>query len=618
MRKGLWFWPASALVAGGLVFTVTHAEDVFPTAATGSDRPALKLPDAFRPAGEEEVSPRPYVRTPVKVEAITPEQSEPVVEVKKGLPVPERFASKPPVGTDSERASKIVPADHQAAPTAKPEIEPVARKVRQPQVKRTAEPVREAPPVKATTEAPVTSRTAAIVNTEPACVTVKWLPSGELAVGQETVYHLVVKNEGKGAARDVEVEAHFPRTCRLLKAEPAPASARECLAWTLPQLAASEEQTLAITLMPLARGDLATNAVVRFATSNAITAQVSEPQLAVALKGVSAALVGEPTLQIITVTNSGTGTAREVVVKTTLPEGLESAHGKGKELLTSIGSLAAGESRDVRLQVTAVASGDHVVAVSATGLGGLEHEAQTKVTVTAPRLEVAVTGPSLRFAERHARYQLIAANQGAAATNNVRLTHHVPAGFEFVRADSGGSYDPASRTVSWFVGHMPAGKAVQVSTELKACELGDHTHRVQVTGDSVPAAESKIETKVDGASDLVMDVTDLDDPVEVGTQTAYEIRVKNEGTKAATAVTIACELPAGATLLGAEGPVKHTAEAGRVTFAPIAELGPHKSLKFTVLLEGKTAGAMRFRAELTSSSITEPVVVEERTRFYGE
>ena len=55
--------------------------------------------------------------------------------------------------------------------------------------------------------------------------------------------------------------------------------------------------------------------------------------------------------------------------------------------------------------------------------------------------------------------------------------------------------------------------------------------------------EKSIATKVEGLSALAMEVTDTDDPVEVGTDTSYEIRVTNTGSKDETDVKLVCVIP---------------------------------------------------------------------------
>ncbi len=571
-----------------------EAAEVTPVSGEKSEEPAAGDPfaaETYDPADKSsEVIPADYEADSKKV---TVQQvshpAGPAPRSAKTLP-----ASAPPVNAAPARAARELPANKIApAKAALPRIA-------------------DSSVTQVSAEAPSHSASA----TETPKVTLKWVARGELSVGQETICQLVVKNEGEGTARDVRIDAHFPRDVRLIKADPSPSEARDHLAWDLPALAAGEEKTISITMMPSARGDIATSATVRFSGAAVAKLHVEEPKLAISIKGSPIAMVGESTSQVVTVSNPGTGVARDIVIRATIPAGLE--YGKGKQVTLPIGSLSAGESREVKLAMTAVGNGEQVVLVEASAAGNISQSSKSVIQITAPKLDVAISGPGLRYLNRAAKYQVTVSNKCPAATNNVQMSHVVPQGFEFVKADGGGTYDDSTRTVNWFIGHLEAGRSVTASVELMASALGTHQHKVKVSGDSGVTAESKTETKVDGASALVMEVSDLDDPVEVNTQTAYEIRVKNDGSKAATNLAITCELPPGTELINADGPTRHSIVKGKIVFASVADLAPQKSITFRVMLKGKAPGQHRFRAQLTSTSSPEPVVVEELTRFYAD
>src|SRR6185369_6562492 len=133
-------------------------------------------------------------------------------------------------------------------------------------------------------------------------------------------------------ARDIVVEAFLPKTVRLVHAEPVPGDTRDHLTWVFDSLDAGAERTMEITLIPIRRGDVATTATVRFSGVATASFKVEEPQLAVAIAGPKDVVVGETTTQMITVSNSGTGVAHEVIVHASIPEGLEHQRGKSVEL----------------------------------------------------------------------------------------------------------------------------------------------------------------------------------------------------------------------------------------------------------------------------------------------
>ena len=87
--------------------------------------------------------------------------------------------------------------------------------------------------------------------------------------------------------------------------------------------------------------------------------------LKIALSSPQSVTIGEPAPHVIRISNPGTGVARNVSVQAMIPEGLE--HRRGSRLVMDIGPLSPGESRDVRLALTAVAGGEQQLSGSRHG-----------------------------------------------------------------------------------------------------------------------------------------------------------------------------------------------------------------------------------------------------------
>ena len=465
--------------------------------------------------------------------------------------------------------------------------------------------------------APVTTAmTTAEAGSQPAHVTVEWVRTGTINVGQECTCDLVVENKGGSAATQVDVEAHFPPTVRLLSAEPHPTVARGHLGWTFDSLAAGAKRVIHIRMTPLKAGDVATEARVRFTSARQTTFNVAEPKLAVNLVGPEQVQVGEPASYMVSISNPGTGIASNVQLEAVIPEGLE--HSRGERLLMDVGSLNPGETRQVRLALVAIAGGLQSIQVQARAESGLAQSAASDVTVIAPSLAVKLDGPGLRYLGRQATYTLHIHNDGAAGTDNVRLMHRVPDGFDFVSADRGARFDEKTRLVNWFLGRLEPGQSVDAHVTLVAQKAGSHQHLTRATSENGATADARITTDVEGTSSLVMEIADLDDPVETGSETAYEIRVKNEGSAAANNVGVACELADGMQFLKASVPVEHLEQEGVIIFQPVAKVAPGETVTYRVHVRGVKSGNMRFRCRLSSESIAEPLTLDELTKFYGE
>ncbi|MDP1797571.1 MAG: hypothetical protein Q8K78_08825 [Planctomycetaceae bacterium] len=447
-------------------------------------------------------------------------------------------------------------------------------------------------------------------------VTVEWVKKSDINVGQECHIELVVKNSSTVPATNVAVDAAFPNSVRLTSVEPKPAQAAEKLSWTFDVLAPGVERRLAIKLIPSRRGDLGTSAEVRFTGQSANVFKVEEPLLKVAIKGPSEVLLGDPASQLITITNPGTGVAHDVKLEAKLSDGLE--HPKGERLEIEVGSINPGDSQHVRLGLSAIKGGTHTLTVAATSLSDATATATWKVNVIAPSLKVAADGPALRYKGRNAKYTLTVTNDGSVPNNNVRVTQAVPEGFQFVSADHGGKFDVSQRTVQWFLGRIDAGQVQHMSCELAAVALGDFKHSIIVGSDAGVRAECVAETRVDGTASLATEIVDLADPIEVGSETAWEVRVRNDGSKAATNIAIACELPSGVDLLHAKGATSAIADNRSVTFKLLPQLAPGQQAVYRIHVRGTAEGTHRLRARVTSDSLEESVTIEEATKFYSD
>jgi uncharacterized repeat protein (TIGR01451 family) len=447
-------------------------------------------------------------------------------------------------------------------------------------------------------------------------VTLEWRKQSDINVGQECKCQLVVKNCGQTPARDVEIRAYFPSSVRLVAAHPAPTASESFVGWQVPELKAGEEKIMEVAMIPLQRGEIATKADVRFSgTADGLFA-VAEPMLELQVEGPAQVLIGEPASQTVTVTNPGTGIANHVMIEAVLPEGLE--HARGQRLQMDLGSLNPGESRSVRLALAATKGGRHHLDVQARAESGLVRTASSDVSVIAPSLTAQIAGPGLRYIGRHGAFTLTVSNDGAAATDNVQVRYKVPSGFEFISADKGAQFDRATGLVTWFVGRLEKGQTAEIKVTLNAREAGSFKHLVRATSEHGVLSDAEMTTVVDGSASLALEVKDLEDPVEVGAETVYEVRVKNEGSAAAHEVGVACELPAGMKFISAEGPSRHVAERGAVMFQALPELAAGQTATYKVRVSAAAPGSLRFKAHLTSRSIEEPLTGEELTKFYGE
>jgi uncharacterized repeat protein (TIGR01451 family) len=291
---------------------------------------------------------------------------------------------------------------------------------------------------------------------------------------------------------------------------------------------------------------------------------------------------------------------------------------KGQDSTTELGTLAAGETRMVKVMCQSVKGGPQKVMAMAACDGGLQASSESTTVVSEAKLELAMGGPKLRYLDRSATYKLVVTNPGDAAAPDVKISAVVPAGFKFTKPTDGAKYDYATHTVSWVVGSIAPGEKKEISYKCLATQVGEFKHTASVESGRGMKAHGEIMTKVEGIASLLMEMVDLDDPVEVGSETTYEIRVTNQGSREAANVEIRALVPREMSVKGGQGPTQHKVEGQEIIFAPLPKLAPRADAIFRVFVKANTAGDVRFRARLVSDSLTEPVIGEEGTKIYTD
>jgi uncharacterized repeat protein (TIGR01451 family) len=412
------------------------------------------------------------------------------------------------------------------------------------------------------------------------------------------------------------VETSLPPSLRIVESVPAFAERDGVMSWQLQDLAPGEQQTIKVLVLADRPGPVEVAAHVRYTASQVQSLTVAEPKLEVALNGPTDVSVGEPASQTVVLHNPGTGVATNIVLEAEVPAGLE--HVSGRDLVMQIGSLNPGETRQFRLTLAAVADGPQILQVEARTGAGLVQTATAKINVLAPKLKATIDGPGLRYLGREATYVLRVENEGPAATDAVQMVYQIPEGFEFLRSDRGAQFDEATGTLRWFVGRIGSHQPQELHVTLLAKRAGEFVQKVLATSEHGSGTEAQVTTRVEGTASLVMKIADLDDPIEIGTDTAYDVTITNEGTASAQQIILACQMPKGLAFVQASGPTRHRMEANTIVFQPIATLQAGEAAKYRIHVRGTVAGDKRCRCRLTSTDLSQPLFTEESTKFYGE
>lgn len=437
----------------------------------------------------------------------------------------------------------------------------------------------------------------------------------EIQVGKQATFELYVKNTGPVAAQQVVVTDHVPAGTQLVDVRPQPQRGADgSLVWSLGTLQPGEETQITLQVMPQAEGEIGSTAHVSFSAAASCRSICTRPQLTIEHTAPPKVLIGESFNVEITVSNPGSGPATGVRIEEDVPAGL--AHAAGGQLEYEVGTLRPGESKRLALVLTAKQAGQVQNTIHVRGDANLAAQHAIQIEVVAPQLAVGVDGPKRRMLERQATYTLQIANPGTAAARDVELAAFLPRGMKFVATDAQGQYDAARHAVFWSLEELPPAKAGAVKLTTLPVEPGEQRLRIEGRASLGLTAASEQVVQVEQSSEVLLSVKETDEVIEVGSETTYEIRVTNSGTKAATNVRIAAILPAGMAALNGEGPTRAAGDASQINFEPLARLNPREEVIYKVQVQGKQPGDHIIRVQLASDEWPTPVTREESTRVY--
>jgi uncharacterized repeat protein (TIGR01451 family) len=447
-------------------------------------------------------------------------------------------------------------------------------------------------------------------------VSLEWNGPTTAKVGIVTDYSVIVHNICDIPVQQVLVRVRLPIGMTVSGTEPHAVTENNVLVWDVGTMLPKQEKNLQMKLQADNKGDLAPQAWVTFTGSALMHIVAREPKLHLRASAVEKVLVGDTVSFGLTVTNPGDGPAEQVKIQATLSEGLE--HPKGNRIEVNVGKLNPGETRSIQVICAARAGGLQKCDGVAAGEGGLQSQASASVNVIMPRLDLALVGPSMRYLDRKATYVIKVINPGDAPATNVSVNNLIPPGFKFIGASDGGQHDFNTRTVSWFLGEVGPGQTREVKFEVQAITPGSHKHKAMATAARGLTVESELMTKVEGVSALLTEVVDTDDPIEVGSDTTYEIRVTNTGSKTENDIRLVCTLPDKMQFKNAQGPCRFQQDGSSVIFEPLPKLAPRADAIFRVQVKGLQPGNVRFKMQVTSASIPEAITREESTTIYSD
>ncbi len=434
--------------------------------------------------------------------------------------------------------------------------------------------------------------------------------------GEQFIIPITVSNTSMVDAHNVMVNNPLPSGLEYVSSSPAGSFSGGNINWTLGTLPAGSQQTINLTVSASPTGQFGSyaeaNADQNISDRDFAETNVVCPQITLSCNAPSEVSACDMINYTITVRNNGTGMAENVQISDKIAQGLIPTNGQSAQSF-NVGTLSPGESQTITIQAQPQSAGSFVSSAVATANGGLVAEDSATTMVNQPRLSITKSGPDQRYLGRTAEFDITVTNAGDTPAVNTTITDSVPTGMSFVSADNNGSFTGGQ--VRWNITRLAPGESRTVSHKLRATGSGIARSTAYVKSKCADASTST-ETNIMGIGALLVEVKDMEDPIEVGDNQTYMISLKNQGTAALTSLQVVCEMPNGQQFVQGNGPTNAQNAGQKITFAQMPTLGPKQQATFRVTVKATQKGDVRFKVWVTSDQSPEPVMETESTFMY--
>jgi uncharacterized repeat protein (TIGR01451 family) len=426
----------------------------------------------------------------------------------------------------------------------------------------------------------------------------------EVSLGQTFEYLLTLNSQD--CVDDVVVTDHVPEGATFVKSEPAAEVSGDLLTWHLKQMDAGQSGTIRVSLKADREGTLASCATISANPRVCATTLVGKPALAIEKTGPESALLGSTLAYNVTVSNKGTAVARDVVVTDPLPDGLA-----GSPVSVNVGDLGPNQSKSIPVSFTAPNRGRFCNVATAESSNAGKVTAEVCTVVLQPGLKITKEGTKEQFLGRNASYNIVVSNTGDTTLTGVVVTDMAPAGTSVVDA-GGGSV--AGNNITWNLGDLPKESSKTLTVALTSMAPGNLCNTASVNTAQGLTARAEACTVWRGVSALLLEKGDNPDPIQVGEQTTYFVRVTNQGTAPDADVLMVVEFPKELTPVSADN--NGRIEGQTVTFPAFPNLAPKQAFEYHIVAKGAAPGDARVTFTRTSRDIPAPTRSEESTRVY--
>jgi uncharacterized repeat protein (TIGR01451 family) len=430
----------------------------------------------------------------------------------------------------------------------------------------------------------------------------------------EFEYAVTVTNVSNELVTDVVLTDVLASNFQYVKSNPAPANIQGRNEWFIPQLAPGESREIVGIAMAIRAGEVLDFVDVTFKAPAKLRSIALEPKLVIKKSAPAEISMCAPVLYIFKIENIGNGTAKNAKLYDTLPAGLTTMNGSSTVDM-QLGDLPAGASRTVSVALKANRTGAYVNNAVALADGDITAESGDVTTIVKkPSLTITASAPQTEYLNAEIPYTVTVTNVGDWPAVNTVIEDVIPQGLTFVGASQGANSDCGR--VLWKIDRLAPGQSVTASVTARAAAVGDVENTFRASAECADMASSTAKTTVKGAPGVLLEVSDITDPVKVGNTVTYRIVATNQGQIPVTNIAVKAAIDTAMNYISSTGATKGQFANGVITFELLSYLAPRTQAAWEVTIRAASEADARFKTEMTADQLTSPVMETESTHFF--
>ncbi len=439
----------------------------------------------------------------------------------------------------------------------------------------------------------------------------------QVSKNQEFTYRMKVMNTSSQTLQNINISDQLPDNMELVSSSPSHKMKGQTAHWHFDQLGSNESQMISVKAKATSGQSINTCAHVTYDAPMCAQIAIVEPKLRLVKVAPEKSLSCDRIPLKYVIKNTGTGYACDVKITDQLPDGMMTGQNQ-RQVSFHVDSLAPDQSKQFEVMVDAAGPGTYSSSAMAMSSNSGEIESNSpQIMVSEPALKITSSAPSNQYLGRDVTYNFTVHNTGNGPANDTTLVVNVPSGIKFQRATMGGKYTHSSPgKVTWNLGNIqPEGKQ-QVQMTLSYEHEGQLKTNAVATAHCAEDATALAATDFKGIPAILLEVVDLNDPVELGEQVTYQITVTNQGTTAAKDIAVKCMVPQGMNYISSSGATSAMSTGQEINFAKLARIAPGKKASWMVRLRASEEGIANFETHVTSQHFQTPIRETEATNLF--